>query len=332
MTRFRWLSLLLGCTSLLGLGLVGTARAQTLGTDFAPHYSVTDLGSVAGLPPLYGGLAFANPNLLIIGGNANTAAGVIHEVAVLRDPATQRITGFGTATPFRGGTIGTFNDGGVVFGPDGVLFTSQWPANKLGQTKPGSTVEDKVIDLAALGVAASHAAVGFVPAGFGGTGLVKLVSWGGGEWYSAGLTPDGNGTFDLTGLVRIGLDSATGNLPGGPEGFVYVPGSNPGFFGNNSMLLSEYSDGNVVAYQLDMFGNPLVSTRRVFLGGLEGAEGAVLDPLTGDFLFSTFGGGDRIVRVSGFTAPPPPPIPEPGTALLLLLGAPVLLRATRRRR
>ena len=40
--------------------------------------------------------------------------------------------------------------------------------------------------------------------------------------------------------------------------------------------------------------------------------------LTGDFLFSTFGGGSRIVRVSGFIAPPP--IPEPGTWALMVAG------------
>ena len=31
-----------------------------------------------------------------------------------------------------------------------------------------------------------------------------------------------------------------------------------------------------------------------FITGLNGAEGAQIDPLTGDFLFSTFGANDRI--------------------------------------
>ena len=44
------------------------------------------------------------------------------------------------------------------------------------------------------------------------------------------------------------------------------------------------------------------------MSGLEGAEGAVIDPITGDFLFSTFGGGDRVVVVSGFAKPLPPPV------------------------
>jgi PEP-CTERM motif len=318
--------------SLLSAAAVFGSTAQTLGADFAPHYTVADLGSIADLPPLYGGLAFVNPGLIVIGGNANVAAGLLYEVPVLREAGTNRITGFGSATPFRGGTIGTFNDGGVVFGPEGVLFTSRWPVNQLGQTKPGSTAEDKVIDLAPLGVADSHAALNFVPLGFGGAGLVKLVSWSGGEWYSASLVPDGSGTFDLAGLSKIELDSANGNLAGGPEGFVYVAGANPGFAGQNSMLLSEFSAGTVGAFQLDGFGNPIASSRRDFLTGLTGAEGAVLDPLTGDFLFSTFGGGDRVVRISGFTEPPPPPIPEPGSWAMLLGGGAAVLAWARRRR
>ena len=38
--------------------------------------------------------------------------------------------------------------------------------------------------------------------------------------------------------------------------------------------------------------------------GARGAEGAVLDPLTNDFLFSTFGGGNRVIVVRGFAALP----------------------------
>jgi hypothetical protein len=37
--------------------------------------------------------------------------------------------------------------------------------------------------------------------------------------------------------------------------------------------------------------------------GLVGAEGAWIDPLTGDFLFSTFGGSNRVIKVSGFELP-----------------------------
>ncbi len=263
-----------------------------------------------------------NANTIVIGGQANSASGSLYTIDVVRD-ANNHVSGFsGTVARYGGasGSVGEYNDGGVTYGPGGVLFTSRWPINGLGQTKPGSSDEDKIIDLTPLGVVSSQAAINFVPAGFGGAGQVKLVSWAGGEWYSAGLTPDGNGTFDLNGVTRVDLDPSQAgiqNLPGGPEGFVYIAAGNAAFAGN-SLLVSEYSAGQVAAYELDASGNPLIATRRSFLTGLSGAEGAVIDPVTGDFLFSTFGGGSRVVRVSGFIAPPP--IPEPSTTALALLG------------
>jgi hypothetical protein len=74
------------------------------------------------------------------------------------------------------------------------------------------------------------------------------------------------------------------------------------------MLVSEYSAGQVAAYAVDAHGDPIVSTRRTFIADLSGADGAYIDPVTGDFLFSTFGNGDRVVVVSGFAKPLPPPV------------------------
>lgn len=318
--------------SALVVGFVGAsaAQAQTIGTDFTGSYSTFDVGSVTGLPTPYGGLTFLNNNTLLIGGAANTAAGLIYSVGVTRD-GSNHITGYsGPATQF-GNSIGAYNDGGVVFGPGGVLFTSQWPVNKLGQTRPGSLTEDKIIDLGTLGVVA-HAALNFVPGGFSGAGKVKLVSWSGGEWYSATLSPDGAGTYDLMGLAQVdlnGADSGMGVLPGGPEGFTYVSAGNPGFT-LNSMLVSDYSAGSVSAYTVDANGDPILSSRRSFVSGLSGAEGAVIDPLTGDFLFSTFGGGNHLLRVSGFTQIPS--VPEPETYAMMLAGLSFLGFAARRRK
>jgi len=301
----------------------GEAFAIALGPDFALDYSFASIGAPSGLPTNFGGLAFqpGNANTLFIGGAANSSSGRIHTISVTRD-GSGHINGFtGTATPF--GNVGDFNDGGVVFGPGGVLFTAQWPVHMLGQTKPGSTDEDRVDDMSAIGIAAnsSISALNFVPAGFNGAGQMKVVTWIGGSWYTVPFSPDGSGTFNLgTAIFEL-------TIAGGPEGFVYIDGVNAGF-SVDSLLVSDFSANRVSAYEIDSNGDPIVSTRRDFLTGLGGAEGAAIDPLTGDFLFSTFGGGNQVIVVQGFEAPPPPPppppppngVPEPTTLLLLGLG------------
>jgi len=86
------------------------------------------------------------------------------------------------------------------------------------------------------------------------------------------------------------------------------------------MLVSEFSAGNVAAYTLDAGGNPIPGTRQDFVTGLTQAEGAAIDPLTGDFLFSTFGtGADRVFIVEGFV-PPPPGVPELSSWAMMLIG------------
>ena len=98
------------------------------------------------------------------------------------------------------------------------------------------------------------------------------------------------------------------------------------------MLVSEYSADNVAAYELDADGNPIPGTRVDFITGLTGAEGAAIDPLTGDFLFSTFLVEDsRLIVVQGFVPPPPPVVPEPSSLMLLAAGLAGLLGFARRR-
>lgn len=297
---------------LIGASLLAPTSilAFTLSEPFADFYSVRDLGSVPGVPTRLGGTTFkaGDPNTLLVGGNANQSNGQLYEIAVVRDE-NGRIVGFdGTAAPY---AEAAFNDGGVAYGPDGVLFLSQWPENRLAQILPGEIVPAKVIELAPLGVAQSNAAVNFVPFGLPGAGQMKLVSWSGGQFYTANLAPDGNGTFDI---ISVTLETT---LPGGPEGFAWLSAGSPGF-DQPSMLVSEWSANRVSAYQVDGNGNPIAETRQLFLSGLDGALGASIDPLTGDFVFSTFDGGDRIVVVSGFSVPP---IPEPNALILWLSGS-----------
>jgi hypothetical protein len=272
------------------------ARGQTVAAPYDGSYSLTSLGSVPGLPTPYGGLTFlpTDSDVLLIGGTANAAGGALYTIDVVRG-AGNHITGFtGTATLF---SEAAFNDGGVVFGPDGVLFYTRYPGNELGQIEPGSVATDKVVDLTALGVASSVGALNFVPAGFPGAGQMKLVSYSASKWYTATFSPDGLGTFSI--------DSATENaqISGGPEGFVYVPPGSPLFTDFASILVSEYSANVVSTYSIDGSGNPVPASRTVFISGLSGAEGAVIDPVTGDFLFSTFGGANQVIVVTGFGIP-----------------------------
>jgi hypothetical protein len=212
----------------------------------------------------------------------------------MRDSA-DHIVGFNGSVAFF--AHASNNDVGVTYGPGNVLFLSRWPVNELGQTMWGSTITDKIIDLYQYNVTYSHAALNFVPAGFPGEGQLKFVSWSAGQWYTAYISPDGSGTYDID---SVNYETT---ITGGPEGFIYVPPGSPLFPDYNSMLVSEWSADEVAAYELDGAGNPVPGTRVSFITGLYGAEGAAIDPLTGDFLFSTFGGGDRVIVVQGFAAP-----------------------------
>ena len=289
---------------LSALVIAAPASAQTLAAPFDGTYTVHDLGQVPGVPDSLGGMTLkaGTTDRLLIGGQANDAAGALYEIGVVRD-GSGHIVGFsGPATRYADAAN---NDGGVTYGPGGVLFLARWPLNELGQTRPGSAVTDKVIPLTPLGIESSLASMQFVPPGQPGAGSLKLASYRGGGWYDADVVADGTGTYDLANVREI----ADSRISGGPEGFVYVPTGSPQFSGP-SLLVSEYGVDEVAAYRVDAEGDPIVATRRSVITGLDGAEGALLDPVTGDFLFSTFGGGSRVVAVRGFRVPPPP-LPPP---------------------
>ncbi|MBI2571342.1 MAG: hypothetical protein HYV63_30415 [Candidatus Schekmanbacteria bacterium] len=309
------------------------APALTIDPYYANYYSVTSIGSVPGLPTQYGGLTFLDENTILIGGHANSSSGRLYTIAVVRG-TDSHITGFsGTALQYGGAAsgIGDYNDGGVAFGPGGVLFLGRWPKNEIGQVKPGTTDDEDQLAAGPEGAASSVSSVNFVPSGFGGAGRVKVMCWEAGQWYAATFSPDGSGTFNIGPYTMVDLDpTVAGNqaVSGGPEGFVYIRAGNA-LFAVNSMLISEYTAGAVGAYEVDGNGNPLVNTRRTFMSDLTGAEGATIDPVTGDFLFSTFGGGNQIAVVQGFLRPVPGVSPG-GLALLLLVLSRVIPRRGRK--
>ncbi|MFO1077848.1 MAG: hypothetical protein U1E73_09000 [Planctomycetota bacterium] len=278
---------------LVAAALTAAVSAQTIQPPFNGAYVYTNLGSAAGVGTPYGGCVFkaGNPNVLVLGGGANGGSGAIYEVTVARDPQGF-ITGFvGTATQV---STAAFIDGGLCYGPNNVLFFTTYNNNTLGQIKPGSTVPDKVINLANFGVTGSTGTCNFAPANFPGAGELKIASYSGGGFYGFTIAPDGTGTFDIT--------PANGptQINGGPEGILYVPPGSALIPDYTSILVNEYSTGSVVLYSLDAQGNPVPASRTMFMTGLSGAEGSCIDPITGDLVFVTFGGGDRVVRVTGF--------------------------------
>jgi hypothetical protein len=284
-------------------------RSQAIiAPSYAGSYAATSLGSISGVSTLYGGLTFeaGNPNTLLIGGSANTSGGTIYSVEVTRG-AGNHITGFvGTASIF---ATSPYIDGGLSYGPGGVLFATGYPNNTIMEYKPGSTSPDQTIALSPS-FSSSVGSLAFVPSGFPGAEDFKVAIYNTNDWYNATLTPNGSGTYNISGTY---VETLTGGL----EGIAYVPLSSP-LFSSPSVLIAQYGNGKIEAYQVDANGDPIISTAQDFMTGLTGAEGAVIDPLTGDFLFSTFGGGNQIEEVQGFTAPSA--VPEPATMLLLGFG------------
>ncbi len=288
-------------TAILSLIAISTSQAQVIQTPYDANYTLTDLGQVPGVPSSYGGIAFlhSDSNTMLIGGDANDTNGKLYAIQVTRD-AGGHITGFtGVATVY---ADAPFNDGGLVYGPGNVLFYARFSPDpgEIGQIKPGSVITDKVNILDSLSptYVPYPGGLNFPPPGYPGAGKLKIADYSGGDWYSADIAADGAGTFNIVNMVRVL------NFASGPEGFVYVPVGSPQF-PNFSILLSDFDADEVVTYQLDANGDPIESSKTLFVSDLSGAEGAVIDPVTGDFLFSTYGGGDRVIAVQGFTSPAP---------------------------
>ena len=297
--------------------------SASIDATFSSNYIMTSLGAVTGVAGPYGGLTFeaGNSNVLLLGGNADAAGGVIDAITVTRDPTTQHITGFsGSAVQL---STAPFIDGGLTYGPGGDLFFTAYPTNQVGEIKLGDASPDSTVD---SGTTPSVGSIDFVPSGFADAGDAIIGSYDTSTFCVTGLTPDGSGTYTFGSCI----DSQT--TSGGPEGLVYVPTGSPDFTGQD-VLVSLFNTGNVDVYQADSNGVPIPDTAATFISGLSGAQGAVIDPVTGDFLFSTFGVTSEIVEVSGFSTPAlTSASPEPSSLLLGGLAlAGLAWRASRRR-
>ncbi|MBL0922147.1 MAG: hypothetical protein IBJ10_08475 [Phycisphaerales bacterium] len=278
----------------LAAALAPLAAGQTVQPPFDSVYTVVDLGTPAGVPGSFGGLTLKadDPSVLLIGGSANQVGAMIYAVPLAR--TCGRVTGFaGGGTAF---AEAPNIDGGLAYGPGGVLFFTRYSIHQLGQILPGQSTMHRSDPLGVNGFAGSVGAMQVVPPSYAGTGgALAFASYNSSQWARAVLTPAGDGSYD------IGVSAPIVTLQGGPEGIIYVPAGSP-HFPAASVLVSEWAAGAVSAYEVDANGDPIPATRRVFISGLSGAEGAYIEPATGDFFFSTFGGGDRVIVVRGFSA------------------------------
>ncbi len=278
-------------SGLAGFSQSLTAEFQTAG------YTLTDLGSIDQLPSDYGGLTIRpeQPNTLYICGYANEGQGTLYTVPLVRDAVTHHITGFGGAAVFYAAAPN--NDGGLFFAPNGTLLFTRYSMNHLGQILPDNTYITTL--LTDYGIASSVGSVVLVPSGYPGAGNLIFASYNAGILYNIPYTIDGSGQYILSNKTA---EVSIVETADGPEGIAYIPAGSLAF-PNLSMAISSYGNGTVIVYEVGADGLPVASSAREMVTGLTGAEGALIDPVTGDFLFSTFGGGDKVIRISGFEAP-----------------------------
>jgi hypothetical protein len=281
-----------------------------LAAEYAGLYAAYLLGPVPGVPDPLGGcvIKYDDPNTLWIAGGSEHPEGQIYSIGVERD-ACGHIIGFqGTAqlvaqTPYV--------DANLVYGPAHLLLYTQWPEYKISQLPDGASASALDTDLLALGIPnvgdQGPGGIGFVPPSLPAAGELRIVTWPAGLWYHVAATLGGNGLYDITAI------SQHGQLANGPGGFAYVPAGSPGFAAQ-SLIISEWSptdlsQDRVTTYEVDDQGDPALGTRKEFFTKFPRPWGAYFEPLTGDFLFLTWGAAppDRVYIVQGFVPPPPPP-------------------------
>ena len=272
-----------------------------LAAPFDSLYTVYDLGTVPGVPSPLGGtvISAADPNTLLVAGASETVDGAIYSIGVTRD-ACGHITGFaGTATLL---ASTPYVDANLVYMSNNLLLYTEWPQYTLSQLESAAMAPARRTDLRTFGMPAidsSPGGLGRVPANLGPAGDLRLVTWPSGGWYHAAATQSGS-LLDITGLTQ------TATLPNQPGGFAYVPAGSPGF-ANQSLIVAEWrasTDDRVAVYEVDAQGDPVVATRREFFKQFPRPWGAYFEPVTGDYMFLSWGtGADRLYIVQGFVPP-----------------------------
>lgn len=270
---------------------------------FDQSYTAYDLGPVPGTPAgtRYGGCVISptDPNLLLIGVDSEAPSGSIYRIRVRRGEDGHILAFDGVATPW---IDVPYVDANLFYDQYGNLLVTAWNANNLHIVASGADAITQTINLAALGVDTSPGGGAFVPAGFEGQGELRVIGWPSHRWHEL--------TFEVAADQRT-YQFATSAvprsaLPVGSGGFAYVPPGSPQVE-RNSVVVAEWAS-SVSFFEVDVRGNPDPSTRRPFLTGLTAAWGAYFEPVTGDFIFPSWG-NEQMIIIQGFRPPPPPPPP-----------------------
>jgi len=277
-----------------------------LAPPFDTIYRVYDLGPVPGVPSPLGGTVVraGSHDKLLVAGSSESASGAIYEIGVQRG-ACGHITGFvGTASLV---ASAPYVDANLVYLDPSLLLYTEWPQYTLSQLAGAATTADRRTDLRTLGMPTTGdsgpGGLGIVPPGLAAAGQLRAVTWPGGRWYHVAHQPDGN-------LITVPSITEMGILPNQPGGFAYVPAGSPGFT-SQSLIVAEWrSDATldrVAVYDVDASGDPVTTTRREFFEKFPRPWGAYFEPVTGDYLFLSWGSGgeDRVYIVQGFVPPPP---------------------------
>lgn len=280
--------------------LGGPVPPPVMTPEFEPYYRAYDLGPVPGMPAghLGGCVALYNdPDTLLLAGNSEAAEGQLYSIKLKRD-VCGHILGFEGSAQLVATT--PFIDANLLYGKENVLLYSQWPVNQISQLLPGASSPGKTTDLAPFGVDSSIGGMGFVPPGLSSAGSLRGITWSMGNWFEISTSFQG-GYYEITGASQVTT------LPNGPGGFAYVPQGSPGF-PSQSLIVAEWSGDKVAVYQVDTQGNPDAATRKEFFSFFQKPWGAYFEPVSGDYLFLTWGPvPDRVYVVRGFAPPPEPP-------------------------
>jgi hypothetical protein len=298
----------------LGAALACVAHsAHAIQVDDPTLFQVENVwdGASLGVPGRLGAMMFSQDGrTLYVVGNSEASNSAVYALPVIRDPISERVTGFGPATLFFNGNANTPGiDAGLEIGPEGTLFYTYYRSHRIGERTVTSSTVEASFDMGPTGVPVSVAGLAFSPHLFDAQSnfaQMQVSSWAGNGVYNVPLTPLGDGTYQPgTAELFVALpQQGTGAIQYVPQGrftgnLMYVNWD----FGEVRMVVIDPATGLPID---DVTGLPTLGTntprdvRFAYELGV-GPWGLEFDPLTLDFFVSTWDGNpsNSIIQFTG---------------------------------